>query len=168
MATADRVRDLVAPLLVDRDLELYDLELTGGVLKVLVDREGGADLEAIAEVTRAVSRALDDHDPIPGSYTLEVSTPGLERRLRTPEHFAGAIGESVAVKTVPGSEGQRRVEGIVAAADDDGVTVRSDPDGRDPVDHHLRYDQIERARTTFAWGPPPRPKPDQTKRKRQP
>jgi ribosome maturation factor RimP len=168
MATADRVRDLVTPLLADRDLELYDLELTGGVLKVLVDREGGADLEAIAEATRAVSRALDDHDPIPGSYTLEVSTPGLERRLRTPEHFAGAIGESVAVKTVPGSEGERRVEGIVAAADDDGVTVRSDPDGQGPVDHHLRYDQIERARTTFAWGPPPRPKSDQQKRKRQP
>jgi ribosome maturation factor RimP len=168
MATADRVRDLVTPLLADRDLELYDLELTGGVLKVLVDREGGADLEAIAEATRAVSRALDDHDPIPGSYTLEVSTPGLERRLRTPEHFAGAIGESVAVKTVPGSEGERRVEGIVAAADDDGVTVRSDPDGQGPVDHHLHYDQIERARTTFAWGPPPKPKPDQKKRKRQP
>ena len=80
MSTPERVRTLVEPLVAELDLDLYDLEHTGGVLRVLVDQPGGVDIDAIAALTRAISRALDEHDPIPGEYTLEVSSPGLERR----------------------------------------------------------------------------------------
>ena len=97
MTVADRVRDVVLPLLAERDLELYDVEVAGRDLRVVVDRAAGLDLDRLAEATRAVSRALDDADPIAGAYTLEVSSPGLERRLRTPQHFAGAVGEAVKV-----------------------------------------------------------------------
>ena len=152
MSAADRVRELVAPLVDAAGLDLYDLELAGGTLRILVDREGGADIDAISTLTRAVSRALDEHDPISGSYTLEVSTPGLERPLRTPSHFTRAIGTTVKVKTRPGVEGDRRVEGTVTAADDVAVTVR-DAAGAERV---VRYDDIERARTTFEWGPTPK------------
>ena len=152
MTAADRVREVVAPLVEEAGLDLYDLELAGGVLRVLVDRQGGADIDAISRLTRAVSRALDEHDPISGSYTLEVSTPGLERPLRLPAHYIGAIGTTVKVKTRPGVEGDRRVEGTVTAADDAGVTVR-DAGG---TERTLRYDDIERARTTFEWGPAPK------------
>lgn len=152
MSAADRVRDLVAPLVESADLELYDLELAGGVLRVLVDRAGGADMGAISDLTRAVSRALDEHDPIDGSYTLEVSTPGLERPLRTPKHYERAVGSSVRIKTRPGVEGDRRIDGVVASADDVAVTLRVD-DGHART---LRYDDIERARTTFEWGPTPK------------
>ncbi len=152
MSAADRVRDLVAPLVESAGLRLYDLELSGGVLRVLVDREGGADMGAISDLTRAVSRALDEHDPIQGSYTLEVSTPGLERPLRLPEHYAGAVGATVKVKTLPGVEGERRVEGRITHADDAAVTLRA----ADGSERTLRYDEIERARTTFEWGPTPK------------
>lgn len=148
MSTSARVRDLVEPLVVAAGLDLYDLELGGGVLQVLVDREGGADIDAIATLTRAISRSLDEHDPIAGHYTLEVSTPGLERPLRTPAHFTRAIGATVKVKTKPGTEGERRIAGTITAADDATVTVQV----AEGASRTVHYDEIERARTTFEWG----------------
>jgi ribosome maturation factor RimP len=118
MSVADRVRDIVVPLVAEADLDLYDLELEGGVLKVLVDAPGGADINAISTLSRAISRSLDEHDPIDGKYTLEVGSPGLERPLREPSHYASAVGTTVKLKTKPGVDGERRVEGTVTAADD--------------------------------------------------
>lgn len=151
MSVADRVRDIVAPLLGDRGLELYDVEHTGGILRVVVDRDGGVDLDAISEATRAVSRALDDADPIGGRYTLEVTSPGLERTLRTPSHFARAIGSAVKVRTTTGADAERRVQGVLLAADDEHVVIRDDSTA-EPHERELRYDEIERARTVFEWG----------------
>ena len=76
MTTTDRVRDIVAPLVADADLDLYDLDLAGGVLQVLVDKPGGADIGVISTLARTISRALDEHDPIDGTYALEVGLPG--------------------------------------------------------------------------------------------
>ena len=154
MSTATRVETLVTPLLEAAGLELYDLELAGGVLRVLVDRDGGADIDALSEVARQLSRALDEHDPIEGRYTLEVSTPGLERPLRTAAHFRGALGTEVKVKTHPQVEGERRVDGTVTSVDDDAVTITA----ADGTARTLRYDEIERARTVFVWGPADHPK----------
>ncbi len=122
-STVERVRAVVEPVVAAADLDLYDVELAGGTLRVLVDAAGGVDLAVLGAVTRAVSEALDADDPLPGRYTLEVSSPGLERKLRTPAHFAAALGKKVSVRTVPGTEGERRVEGELTAADDDGVVV---------------------------------------------
>jgi ribosome maturation factor RimP len=156
MSVADRVRDVVLPLLSERDLDLYDLELAGPVLKVVVDSPAGLDLDVLADATRAVSRALDEADPIPGAYTLEVSSPGLERRLRTPRHFSRAVGETVRIKLTAAAGaargGERRIEGEVAAADDDAVTLRTAGG-----DERLAYDDIDRARTVFEWGPAEKP-----------
>jgi ribosome maturation factor RimP len=159
MTVADRVRELVLPLLADRELELYDLEVAGPVLKVVVDRPGGLDLDALAGATRAVSRALDEADPIAGTYTLEVTSPGLERPLRTPHHFARATGESVKVKLVAGvADDDRRLTGELVAADDDGITVRTGlDDAGDAVERHVAYADIDRARTVFEWGPAEKP-----------
>ena len=151
MSVADRVRDLVLPILADRQLDLYDVELAGGVVRVVVDREGGLDLDALSDATRAVSRALDEADPMSGRYTLEVTSPGLERKLRTPEHFAKAIGETVKIKTAPGVESDRRIEGVLAAADGDGIAVRTG-EGDEGV-RRLAYDDVVQARTVFEWGP---------------
>lgn len=148
MTATDRVRDIVVPLVVDADLDLYDLDLAGGVLQVLVDKPGGADIGVISTLARSISRALDEHDPIDGSYVLEVGSPGLERPLRLPAHYAGALGSTVKVKTKPGVEGERRLEGTITTADATSITVQS-PDGDERT---LRYEDIERARTTFQWG----------------
>jgi ribosome maturation factor RimP len=156
MTVADRVRDVVLPLLTERDLDLYDIDVAGPVVKVVVDRPTGLDLDVLADATRAVSRALDEADPIAGAYTLEVSSPGLERRLRTPRHFARAVGESVKIKLTPAAGnargGERRLEGEVAAADDAGVTLRTGSG-----DERLAYDDIDRAHTVFVWAPAPKP-----------
>lgn len=149
MSTAERVQHLVDPILADAGIDLYDLELAGGVLRILVDRDGGVGIDDIAGVARSISRSLDEHDPIDGNYTLEVSTPGLERPLRTPVHFRRALGADVKVKTHPEVDGDRRLEGTISAADDDQVTVTA----ADGSQRTLRYDQIERARTVFVWGP---------------
>ena len=96
-----------------------------------------------------IGRELDHDDPVPGHYTLEVSTPGLERPLRTADHFRRAIGSEVKVKTHPQVDGDRRIEGTVTTADDDTCTIT----GVDGSPRTLRYDEIERARTVFVWGP---------------
>ena len=154
MSTIDRVREIVVPLLEHRGLDLYDVEQHGPVLRITVDRAGGIDLDAVGEATKAISLALDEHDPLPGKYTLEVSSPGLERALRTPEHFALAVGDEVNVKTTPAFAGDRRLAGTLVAADDDGVQVRvGGPDG---TEHRIAYGEIDKARTVFDWGPAPK------------
>jgi ribosome maturation factor RimP len=151
VSTLERVRTVIEPLVSERGLALYDLELSGGVVRVLVE---SSDLEVIAKLTREISKALDEADPIDGRYTLEVSSPGLERVLRTPAHFAGAIGTKVRIKVRPDVEGDRRVEGILTAADDETFTVGPIATGDATT---LRYDQIEKARTVFEWEPTPKP-----------
>ena len=158
MSVSPRVRAVVEPVVAAQDLELFDLEQVGGVLRITVDQPGGVDMQAIAAVTRAISRALDEHDPIAGQYTLEVSSPGLERPLRTPAHFTWAIGKEVSVKTVPDHPAGRRLTGTVSAVDGDRVTLlldQPDPDG--PPSVTLAIGDIEKARTTFSWGPAPKP-----------
>jgi ribosome maturation factor RimP len=155
MALIDRLREIVEPLCLDLAVELYDLELNGGVLKVTVDKAEGIGMADIAPLTREISRALDVHDPISGHFTLEVSSPGLERTLRTPAHFVRAIGSDVKVKLRPGVRDDRRVEGVLVAADDSGFVLDAVADGADQ--RRFSYDDIDKARTVFAWGPTPRP-----------
>lgn len=153
----DDLEDTLARLLGALGLELVDLERGHGLLRVTVDRPGGIDLEALSDANRALSRALDDLDPIPGSYTLEVSSPGVERKLRTPEQFTRAIGEMVSVRTVPGCEGPRRLHGRLVSADPTRVVIEGpDLPGRTA---EIAYRSIERARTVFEWGPSPAPSP---------
>ena len=148
MSIVERVRAAVEPLLATQSLTVYDIEHAGSVLRILVDAPGGVDLDAIAHATRLISVTLDEQDPIPGKYTLEVSSPGLERPLRTPAHFEGAIGSTISVKTVPTYDGERRLKGVLTAADDRGITVD---------DLRIAYDDIDKARTMFEWGPAPKP-----------
>jgi ribosome maturation factor RimP len=154
MSVSDRVRDLVAPICADLGLELYDVEHSAGKVRVTVDKPGGVDLDALAVATRLISRELDERDPVPSRYQLEVSSPGLERPLRTPEHYRRAVGQSVSIRLLPGRGDDRRIAGVLAAADDEAVTVEVEGAGS-PV--RLPYADIERARTTFSWGGQPKP-----------
>ena len=139
----ERVRAVVQPPLTAEGVEVVDVERQGAVLRITIDLlDGGVDLEGVTTATRLISDLLDSTDLIGDRTTLEVSSPGIERSLRTPEHFRRFIGTEVAVKTRPGTEGERRVDGVLESADDQGVVVA----GR-----RLAYVDIERARTVFVW-----------------
>ena len=156
MDTTTRVRLLIEPLVDEAQVSIYDFEYAGGVLRLTVDREGGVDIGTIGKLTRDISRMLDEEDPMPGQYTLEVSSPGLERALRTPEHFIGAVGTLVSIKTKPGVEGDRRFKGTITAADEQSATFAVQ--GGDPAaPRTVAIGDIERARTIFEWGPAPKP-----------
>lgn len=165
-----RLHELVAPIVSDLQLDLYDLEYAGGVLRITVDTPpgspGGVDVDALAQCTRLVSRELDHTDPIPGHYTLEVTSPGLERTLRRPWHFQREVGKTVAIRLRDVEAGHRRVSGVLVAADETTCTVRIVPEklgkggssGPDDItDRVIPLDQIDRARTVFEWGPTPKP-----------
>ena len=135
------LRSLLSPL----GLNLYDLELAAGTLNVTVIKDGGVDLEALTKANRVISEWLGVNDPIPGSFTLDVSSPGLERRLRTPAHFRSTVGEVVTLRELREGEATRRLEGTVLEVDDHSVTLDDQELGRVVVP----LDNVERARTVF-------------------
>ena len=154
-AQVETLRERVAPVVAALDLELYDIELSGTsgarTLRVTVTRPGGVDLDAITAATQAVSPLLDDGPAPAGPFLLEVSSPGIERMLRIPAHYAGAIGSTVSVK-VRTESGTRRVHGVLAEAGDAEFVV--DVEGER---EQLAYADVTQARTVFEWGPQPRP-----------
>jgi ribosome maturation factor RimP len=151
----EAVRTAVEPAVVALGLAVYDVEVLGGAgartLRLTVTRAGGVDLETITSVTRAVSPIIDDTSTIGGSYLLEVSSPGIERALRRPEHYREALGEEVSVKFHTGA-GPRRVRGVLRAFDGVHCVVESDAG----VDEEIVVSDVTQARTVFEWGPQPR------------
>ena len=163
---AGRVAAVVLPFVTDLGLELYDVEHVGGTLRVVVDtpqglvdpahpeRPRGVSIDTIALLTRLLSREFDHASPLPGRYTLEVTSPGLERSLRLPRHFAREVGTRVSVRLRAPLDGVRRVQGALIAAGERSFVVRDD---ETLADREIDYAQVDRARTVFEWGPAPRP-----------
>ncbi|HEX3668756.1 MAG TPA: ribosome maturation factor RimP [Acidimicrobiia bacterium] len=156
----------IEPVLATLGLEVFDVQLTGSgrasTVRVIVDRDGGVDLDAITAASERIQPALDALDDL-GPYALEVSSPGLERPLRRPEHFRRAVGETVSVKVRDADGEVRRLRGDLVSADERGVTVDAgDTNGGE----HVEYDQIIKARTVFEWGAAPKT-PKRAKKKQQ-
>jgi ribosome maturation factor RimP len=148
----ETIRDVVEPVLTPLDLGIYDVVVGGGAVRLVVDRPGGVDIDTLEAASRAVGPVLDSLPDIPGPYTLEVSSPGVERELRRPEHYAGAVGESVSVKVREDDGTKVRLRGELVAATPDSITLRLDGGDRD-----VPLDAIEQAKTIFEWGPSPKP-----------
>jgi ribosome maturation factor RimP len=147
----EEVSTLAAAVAERRSLRLWDIQVGGrpgqAVVRVFVDAEGGVDLDTVAEVSEELSRGLDLHDPIPGRYTLEVSSPGLERNLSRPEHYRLSEGQRVVIKTNTRLVGDsHRLEGTILAAGADGVRLK-----RSEEVVEVPYDEIKSARTVFEW-----------------
>jgi len=148
------LRSLLSPLGID----LYDLEMSHGTLNVVVTKAGGIDLEEVTKANRTISEWLDANDPIAGRYTLDVSSPGLERKLRTPTHFLSTVGEVVTLRELRDGEPTRRLEGTVINVTSDAITLKDKELG----DVTVPLNKIERARTVFVWGAE-KPVPARTK-----
>jgi ribosome maturation factor RimP len=148
VGTAEEIEAVVIPVCATLGVRLFDVEQRGSVVQVTVERQDGLDLDALAEVSRALSSALDAAEDVTPAepYELEVSSPGVERRLRTPEHFRGATGDRIALRTRPGTRGARRAEGVVVSVGDEGIVLEADGEER-----IVRFADIERAHTVFDW-----------------
>lgn len=166
----ERVRELVEPITADLDLDLYDIERRGGTVRITIDTppgsESGISLDALSLATRLISRELDHEDPISSQYTLEVTSPGLERTLRTPAHFQREVGKDITVRLVGHAvaDGEsRRIDGRLVAADDTTATLLT-AEGDERV---IAVADVDKARTVFEWGPKPKPGkgPGNTKQK---
>jgi ribosome maturation factor RimP len=131
----DQLIELLGPVVSELGYELWELEYGarpgGGMLRLYIDSPDGISVDDCERVSRAVSETLDGADPIKNEYTLEVSSPGLDRVLRTPEHFARFAGERVKLEMSQAVNGRKRftgrltdVSGGEIALDVDGATVR--------------------------------------------
>ena len=126
----ERLIALIEPLVGGLGYELVDLEHTSGrgsaVVRLFIDCPEGVGLADCERVSREVAALLDVEDPIPTAYTLEVSSPGFDRVLRTQAHFARFVGSRVAVELTAPREGRRRYTGTLLSADDSGIALEVD------------------------------------------
>jgi ribosome maturation factor RimP len=126
----ERLIALIEPLIGRLGYELVELEQTSGrgsaVVRIFIDRPEGIGLTDCERVSREVSALLDVEDPIPTAYRLEVSSPGFDRVLRTPAHFARFVGSRIAVELAVPREGRRRYTGTLLMADEAGIALEVD------------------------------------------
>jgi ribosome maturation factor RimP len=130
--------------------ELVDVEFApsgaGGVLRLYIDAPAGISVEDCERVSHRVSDVLDAEDPIPGAYTLEVSSPGLDRILRTREHFERFRGSRIKVQLALPIDGRRRFTGALTGVGES--TIEMEVDG---AAVQLPLAQIQKARVVPAW-----------------
>jgi ribosome maturation factor RimP len=145
---------VVEPYLAAERLELDDVELLGRgpgtLLRVVVDGEN-VDIDRLADVSRGISRLLDTESELDDAYRLEVTSPGLERNLRRPSHYAKSVGREVVVKIADGDT-KTTVRGTLADAGGDSFTVETDS-GKTVVS----YEDVLTAKTVFRWEKAPKP-----------
>lgn len=154
MTQVTDIWSVVEPYLAAEQLELDDLELTGRgrgrVLRVTVDGDD-VGVDRLAEVSRGLSRLLDDESGLQDQYRLEVSSPGLERKLRRPAHYRKSMGREVVVKTAR-PEGKATYRGTLTDADEARFTVDAE---EGPVT--VSYEDVVTAKTVFRWEKAPKP-----------
>ncbi len=152
-----RVRSIVEPIAADLDLDVYDIERRGVTVRVTLDThpgsDGGITLDNLSLATRLISREIDHEDPISTRFTLEVTSPGLERQLRVPAHFRREVGKDVTVRFRDPNADPRRVDGHLVAATETTATLLLD----DGTETTFDLAGIDKARTVFNWGPAPKP-----------
>lgn len=121
------VEDLVTPILTDLQLELVDIEYVkegkNWFLRVFIDKDEGVDIEECGLVSERLSEKLDEVDPIPYNYFLEVSSPGAERPLKKEKDFVKAVGKNVYIKTYEPIDGEKTFEGKLLAYENNSLSV---------------------------------------------
>jgi len=143
--TEEELTALLEPEIEGLGYELSDLELRlggkDGIVRIFIDKPEGVGLEDCEQVSRHLSTLLDVEDPLPGHYVLEVSSPGLDRKLTKPEHFRRFTGECIRVKLRFPVEGRRNFRGALRASNDRQIEVEVDGES-----HSLPLSTIESAR----------------------
>ena len=146
----ENIRNLILPILEDENVELVDMELKGSVgnqlLRIFVDTAEGINLNRCAELSRLISDILDIKDPLEGKYTLEVSSPGLDRPLRTIRDFQKQLGQKVRIIYHDGDQ-IKTIEGLVEnVKNEDTVEIKTSHGN-----HHISLNCIEKAKIVLKW-----------------
>lgn len=143
-AVVKRVWEVTEPLITHEGLEIvdidYQLEGRGMMLRFYLDRDGGVSLDDLAPLSRRIGDVLDVHDVVPGRYVLEVSSPGINRRLRRRDHFQRYIGQRVRVRTVLPVSGRKSFVGELQSVTADGIVVGTGDEAQ-----FIQFDDIARA-----------------------
>jgi len=138
------IKELLEPLLYEKNLELFDIEFKGlgskGILRVFIDKEQGVTVNDCAQISRELGRLLEVHDVIPGSYTLEISSPGLTRALKKPSDYLRYRGKTVKIKTLEDIEDRKVFKGTLLDFVDETVSLQTDG-----VNYLIPYKNIEKA-----------------------
>ena len=142
----DPLIEMITPVVENAGAKLYDTEIAQEhgetIYRISITKEGGVDVDTCASISRQLSPLLDVHPPVGGEYRLEVSSPGIERRLRTPAHYESAVGESVKLTLKNGFV----LKGKLLAFDGENVTI--EVKGEAEV-HPLA--EVSKGRTRFEW-----------------
>lgn len=128
---AGKVRQLAGPLAENLGLRLWDVQYAKEgaewVLKIIIDKDGGVGIDDCVDMTHAIDPILDAEDPVPQEYVLEVSSPGPDRKLTRPEHFAAYLGEPVRARLIrPLEDGARELEGLLLEYDGAQLEIQLD------------------------------------------
>jgi ribosome maturation factor RimP len=133
----DQVRALAHPILSSLGLELVDIEQAAGgrrgLFRVFIDKPGGVTLRDCEQASHYLGHALDAEDAVPYSYTLEVSSPGLDRPLKKIEDYKKAVGKPVRIKVLDAVEGQWVLTGVIRQVGEDAVLLETKPSGTQTV-----------------------------------
>ncbi len=136
--------DALEPTAAQNGIEIVTIEVIGSkkapVIRIYIDAEGGVSFQELSGAQEWIGAMLDRIDPFPGAYTLEVSSPGIDRPLRTPEHFQRFCGEEAHVRTVRPLEGTSSFKGTLASADGDSVVIETESGTRT-----IPFSEIKRA-----------------------
>jgi ribosome maturation factor RimP len=139
-----KIEALAGEVARDLSLSLFDVEIVREgprtFLRVFVEREGGVPLSDIATFSRRFGAILEVDDPMDGAYVLPVSSPGVTRRLRRPEHFARSLGKRVRVNLAEPREGRRNLVGDLSGCDGEGIEVVADG-----TTYRVPYGEIRKA-----------------------
>ena len=151
-ATITRVWELAAPLAEGEGMEIVDVEFRpegsrgGRVLRLYLDKEGGLSVDDLTRVSRRLSELLDAEDAVEGAYTLEVSSPGINRPLKKPEHFTRFVGKRIRVRTRDMIDGRRSFLGILAQVAGDSVILT-----QEGKQYQIPFSMIDKSNYEHDW-----------------
>jgi ribosome maturation factor RimP len=148
-----RVWEMASSVAAGEGMEIVDIEFRpegsrgGKVLRLYLDKEGGPRLDDLTRVSRQLSELLDGSSDVPGPFTLEVSSPGINRALKKVEHFVRYAGKKVRVRTREPIEGRRSFLGVLKEASENEIVVALE--GRE---FRIALSLIEKANYEHEWG----------------
>jgi ribosome maturation factor RimP len=151
-ATVTRVWELAAPLARAENMEIVDIEFRhegtrgGRVLRLYIDKEGGPNVDDLSRVSRQLSELLDAQNTIDGAYTLEVSSPGINRPLRKPEHFSRFVGKRIRIRTRDPIDGRRSFLGILDEVAGNSVCL-----AQEGKQYRIPFSMIEKSNYEHDW-----------------